>query len=200
MYRLMGFVFLIVLLPAISFGVNNGFVAGRVTDQQTGYAVIGATVTISGTDKSTVTDGDGFYLLTEVPAGVCTLSVKCDGCQTTVKTEIIRSNSLLTHNAVLPRSNSDKPPRLNVPIKPAQKLEPIHPVDIPVDDETVDPYKIKQVNPLTEPVENTNNSSTTIYSNYVRPARMFHRSLISSRVTHSRKPPENETRRILPNR
>jgi TonB-linked SusC/RagA family outer membrane protein len=53
-----------------------GTVRGRVTESGTGAPVVGALVTVVGTRLNTVTDAQGRYILTQVPAGARTVTVQ----------------------------------------------------------------------------------------------------------------------------
>ena len=70
-------VFLVLLLSISSIGVfaQKGSATGNVKDVKTGEALIGASVYVDGTTIGTVTDFDGNYILSNIPAGIVTL--KC---------------------------------------------------------------------------------------------------------------------------
>lgn len=59
---------LALLLPAIAFA-QDGKIRGKVTDKETGEALIGATVVIEGTTLGASTDINGEYVILSVPPG-----------------------------------------------------------------------------------------------------------------------------------
>ncbi|HEY7057959.1 MAG TPA: carboxypeptidase regulatory-like domain-containing protein, partial [Vicinamibacterales bacterium] len=70
---------------------TNAAVRGTVTDQSKAV-VPGATVTITGTDtgltRTTVTNADGVYSVSELPVGRYTISVELQGFKTATRTDI----------------------------------------------------------------------------------------------------------------
>ena len=62
---------------ASTFGVNDGFVYGRVTNAATGAGVAGATVLIDG--KSTSTDTDGYFAVADVAPSTYTVTASAAG-------------------------------------------------------------------------------------------------------------------------
>jgi TonB-dependent receptor len=65
---------LIVLLPAAA-SAQTGSIAGRVQDAETGFALAGAVVQITGLDRGVVTNSSGRFTLLGVPAGQHVLEV-----------------------------------------------------------------------------------------------------------------------------
>ena len=61
----------------------TGFIAGNVTDVETGDPIDGATITLLGTSLSTSTDGDGYYII-EAPMGTYDVRVRASGYQPSV--------------------------------------------------------------------------------------------------------------------
>ena len=53
----------ILLALGLSFGQTTGKISGVVSDAETGEAIIGANVRISGTNLGAATDVDGFYYI-----------------------------------------------------------------------------------------------------------------------------------------
>src|SRR5262249_14001687 len=72
----------VLVWPALGLAqTGTGIVDGRVIDPQQAQALPGAIVTIAGTSIEDVTDRDGRFHLTGVPAGHQTLVVKFLGRQ-----------------------------------------------------------------------------------------------------------------------
>jgi iron complex outermembrane receptor protein len=80
------------LLPVLAAAQLS--VSGRVTDQQTGAALPGATITISPT-INTVTDSDGKYLLNNLANGNYKLRVTFIGYQPFEKNILLASNQIV---------------------------------------------------------------------------------------------------------
>ena len=59
---------LLVLLATAAAGQDKGSVSGKVIDKKTGHAVPFATVTVLGAQRGGLTDSEGRYLITGVPA------------------------------------------------------------------------------------------------------------------------------------
>lgn len=74
--------FLIMLSPCFLWAQNFGNISGRITDKKTGEPLIGVTVQVSGTALGAVSDVEGAFLITHVPAGIHTLTFKFLGYQT----------------------------------------------------------------------------------------------------------------------
>ena len=72
--RLFAFIF-VILLTVFVYANENGKIAGRVIDQKTGEALIGANVMLKGTVFGSATDLDGNYYISGVPVGVYNLFV-----------------------------------------------------------------------------------------------------------------------------
>src|SRR6188768_3961230 len=92
------------VIGAMLFSVTawaGGNIAGRVTDEKTGEAMIGATVVIKGTEIGTVTDVDGNFTLT-ADAGQYSVEVKYMGYGTKEISEIsVKDGGAATLNVVL---------------------------------------------------------------------------------------------------
>ncbi len=79
--------FPVLLLLLIAFGLTEvsaqtaGKLAGRVTDE-TGQALIGATIIVDGTNKGAVTDYDGYYTVLNLRAGTYSVEYRYTGFQT----------------------------------------------------------------------------------------------------------------------
>jgi hypothetical protein len=66
-------------LPAIlTFALETGSIAGRVADAE-GRPVESATVLIVASGLTATTDGDGMFLLSNVPSGVHRMEVTGEG-------------------------------------------------------------------------------------------------------------------------
>ena len=51
------------IIPSIVFSQTAGSISGKITDKQTNEALPGATVTIKGTQTSTVTNNEGVFYI-----------------------------------------------------------------------------------------------------------------------------------------
>ncbi|KPL14289.1 MAG: hypothetical protein AMS26_11340, partial [Bacteroides sp. SM23_62] len=69
---------IIVLLFTQSFTLSGqtGTLRGKIIDAETGEALIGATVVVTGTTKGTITDFDGNYTLTELVPGITSITIQ----------------------------------------------------------------------------------------------------------------------------
>ncbi len=61
---------------------TTGKIVGKVTDAATGEAIVGANVQLVGTYLGAATDGDGTFLILQIPPGTYTLEVSFLGYQT----------------------------------------------------------------------------------------------------------------------
>ena len=77
-----------------------GEIAGRVVDDATGQAIIGATVIVSGTSFGTATDGDGRYSF-RVAEGTYPVQVSSIGYQTVRDTLVVRRRQTTRFDARL---------------------------------------------------------------------------------------------------
>lgn len=59
----------ILLFAGLSVFSQTGIIRGKVIDAETGESLIGATVVITGTTNGTISDFDGNYSLSDIPAG-----------------------------------------------------------------------------------------------------------------------------------
>lgn len=100
------FALFLLTLPVLS---QNITVRGKVTDKQTGEAMIGLNVVIKGTVRGVSTDTDGLYTITDCPAdailvltyvGYEQLEVAVEG-RTTVDVAVTSSSSLLEEVVVI---------------------------------------------------------------------------------------------------
>src|SRR5262249_17901279 len=93
------FIMVLLLASAIgrsahAVGEQNGRLAGRVTEAQTGAPVPGATITVRGRSliggpQSQVTDEDGNYEFTELPPGPYTVEVAFAGVKPVVRRVVV---------------------------------------------------------------------------------------------------------------
>lgn len=65
--------------------VTYAIITGSVVDSSTGEAIANATVEITGTEQSTITDEYGIFVFEQVETGTHTLSIEAYGYQTTKK-------------------------------------------------------------------------------------------------------------------
>ena len=66
---------LLALAPSLLLAQTTGTVRGRVTSAGSGAAIADAQVSVAGTQRGTVTNANGEYSITRVPAGDRTVSV-----------------------------------------------------------------------------------------------------------------------------
>jgi hypothetical protein len=71
-------VVLLLLLPVVSFA-QFGSLSGMVTDETTGYPIVGAAITLSGLYCVWYTDSAGFYMCDSIPAGAYIVSAYASG-------------------------------------------------------------------------------------------------------------------------
>ena len=62
-----------------SFAFAQRTISGMVTDGETNEPLVGSAVVVTGTTKGTLTDVDGKYTLTDIPAGTTTLTFSFTG-------------------------------------------------------------------------------------------------------------------------
>ncbi|MBN8704725.1 MAG: TonB-dependent receptor [Bacteroidetes bacterium] len=82
MTKLIGRLFLTALLAMLTSSAvfaQSGKIAGKVTDQENGEALIGASVLVIGTSLGAATDFDGNYNILNVPPGVYTIRISYVG-------------------------------------------------------------------------------------------------------------------------
>jgi hypothetical protein len=66
-------------LPAVIHGAGTGLISGTVYDEVSERPCVGALVALSGTDLYDTADGNGYYVLEDVPAGTYVLKVSLIG-------------------------------------------------------------------------------------------------------------------------
>ena len=87
--------------PKIVVEQEYGTIMGRITDEQTGEPLPGATVTIRGTSIGSVTNLNGNYTLVQVPTGTQSVVISFLGYRDKVQEVEIKPNSTLSLNAAL---------------------------------------------------------------------------------------------------
>jgi outer membrane receptor protein involved in Fe transport len=95
MYRKLLVAFVALLLLPVFLLAQDGKLRGKVTDKESGEALIGANVTIEGTSLGAATDVNGEYIILAVPPDVYTVKVSYIGYAGNT-TSNIRVNSGLT--------------------------------------------------------------------------------------------------------
>ena len=67
------------MLPVKIWAGTTGKIVGQVTDSGSGEPLVGVNVSLSGTSLGSSTDGDGNYLILNVPPGIYTMIFKYIG-------------------------------------------------------------------------------------------------------------------------
>lgn len=62
-------ILMLLVLPTVMVAGTTGKLAGRVTDENTGEALVGATVIIDGTSLGAAADIEGYYVILNIPPG-----------------------------------------------------------------------------------------------------------------------------------
>jgi len=70
------------------FASTTGLISGVATDAQTGARLTGVNVVIEGTDLTTVTDANGYYVITNVPPGAYRVSADLVGYKRLVQDNV----------------------------------------------------------------------------------------------------------------
>jgi hypothetical protein len=96
MNRLITVLFFFLLLPGIVLAGTTGKLSGKVTDQQTGEALIGANIIVVGTSFGAATDINGEYTILNLNAGVYEVRSSYIGYQSRTITNIRVSADLTT--------------------------------------------------------------------------------------------------------
>ncbi len=76
------------LVGTYIFAQSTGRIAGKVIDQQTGAALVGANVLIVGTTYGAATDVNGEYIIPQIPAGVYSVRASYLGYQNVIVKDI----------------------------------------------------------------------------------------------------------------
>lgn len=95
-----GFLVAVLMLFAASASAQTtGKVEGRVTDAQTGQPLVGAQVSIEGSNLGNLTNQDGYYFINNVPAGLRNVVAQYIGYRTmTVTDQRVLANQTMTVN------------------------------------------------------------------------------------------------------
>lgn len=97
--------FFICLSSAMAFAQQTGSIRGIVTDRENGEVLIGVNVLVKGTYYGATTDGDGFYLISDVASGDYTLEISYIGYKVVQKTSVqVVANESVTINVALESS------------------------------------------------------------------------------------------------
>lgn len=101
---LMALVLSLSLLTAVGCGTKSslrGSIVGTIVDSQTGIGISGATVVTSPSTKSATTDINGSFAITDVEAGVYTLTAHATDYNSNSMTVSVDSGTSATTNIVL---------------------------------------------------------------------------------------------------
>ncbi len=96
---------LMLCLHQAVFAQNTGTVSGKVTDKQTGEPLVGATVTVRGSNASTATDNNGSFTLSNLKTGKNTVVISYVGFADMVQTVTVTGGATATADAILAVSN-----------------------------------------------------------------------------------------------
>jgi outer membrane receptor protein involved in Fe transport len=96
--KLVLFLLLALLIPALALAAGKGKITGKVTDRETGEPLIGASVVLVGTTQGGTTDINGVYIILDVVVGTYQLKASYVGYQT-ITFANIRVNADLTTEA-----------------------------------------------------------------------------------------------------
>jgi hypothetical protein len=94
MNRIITILFLLLLLPAMALA-QSGKLRGQITDQETGEALVGANVIITGTSYGAATDVNGEYIILNLVAGTYEVKASYIGYQAKTVSNV-RINADLT--------------------------------------------------------------------------------------------------------
>ncbi|CAN0475045.1 unnamed protein product, partial [Phaeothamnion confervicola] len=85
-----------------------GSIAGKITDDKTGEAIIGGSILVAGTSTGTSTDIEGNFLISSIPAGTYSLQVSYVGYQTsTIANVIVENGKRITIDAKISDATSE---------------------------------------------------------------------------------------------
>ena len=97
----------LLLVLGLSFGQTTGKISGVVSDAETGEAIIGANVRISGTNLGAATDVDGFYYIINLDPGIYNIEVRYIGYKTAIRELRVSVNRTTEANIQLNESAID---------------------------------------------------------------------------------------------
>ena len=98
--------FFALLLPVLASAQIS--VSGKITDQQTGLPLPGATVSIQNSANGTITDALGKYSLSNLQTGTYALKVSYIGYQSEVKSITLRGNQVVNFSLAMSTVVSDE--------------------------------------------------------------------------------------------
>src|SRR3972149_1576890 len=82
-------VFFVIIFSALQlFAGETGKIAGRVTDKQTGEALLGVNIILKGTTMGAATDEQGRYYIINIPPGTYNLQASAIGFHTITITDV----------------------------------------------------------------------------------------------------------------
>lgn len=96
---------LLMLLPGLAL-TQDGKLRGKVTDRESGEALIGANVVIEGTSLGAATDVNGEYVILSVPTGVYSVKVTYIGYSPVTISNIRVSSNITTTQDFQPSSSA----------------------------------------------------------------------------------------------
>lgn len=105
MFRKLLLAFVALLLLPVLLVAQDGKLRGKVTDKESGEALIGANVTVEGTNLGAATDVNGEYVILSVPPGIFTVKVTYIG-YSSVTVSNVTVNASLTTSLPLAMSSS----------------------------------------------------------------------------------------------
>jgi len=105
MFRKLLLAFVALLLLPVLLVAQDGKLRGKVTDKESGEALIGANVTVEGSNLGAATDVNGEYVILSVPPGIYTVKVTYIG-YSPVTVSNVTVNASLTTSLPLAMSSS----------------------------------------------------------------------------------------------
>ncbi len=99
---------LVCVILSTGFAFSQGSIAGKITDDKTGEAIIGGSILVAGTSTGTSTDIEGNFLISSIPAGTYSLQVSYVGYQTsTIANVIVENGKRITIDAKISDATSE---------------------------------------------------------------------------------------------
>lgn len=87
---------------SLAYAQGNGKLTGKITDQKTGEALIGASILVEGTQKGAATNVNGEYIINDIAAGTHSVLVRYVGYQNKQISDVeIKAGQPTTLNIVL---------------------------------------------------------------------------------------------------
>jgi iron complex outermembrane recepter protein len=118
------------LLSTEGAAAQDGTLRGRVTGQD-GAALPGVQISVSGTNRGTVTDARGLYLLPGLPAGTYTVRAQSIGYSVGEASVTIPAGGTVVHNFSSSRRHSLE--RLTVTVGSRARVSAAEELAVPVD-------------------------------------------------------------------